>query len=344
MNDDTPLRCDVFRLPTAHPADTAALSALIAAGTIRAEDIQAIFGKTEGNGCVNDFTRAYAVRPCGTGSPPPSPAPRKRSANASPWSCPAAPRAACRPICWSSPSPRTAPIAHGTAPPSLAIGTAFTRPFRPEEIGRMPQIEATAQAVIAAMEKARITRREDVHYVQVKCPLLTSERVADAASRGQTVATADTYKSMGYSRGASALGVALALAGNRPRRARGQRDLPAARSMVRPRQHLRRHRADEQRGHRAGQQRALGQRGGHRAPGDAGCRRPAGRHRRADRCRPATAGQLDDAAEARSWRSWPRPIHPPPERFAARGTSCWTTATSTPPAMPAPWLAACLPG
>ena len=94
---------------------------------------------------------------------------------------------------------------------SLAIGTAFTRPFQPEEIGRSTQIEATAEAVTAAMAQAGITRPEDVHYVQVKCPLLTGDRVAQAAARGHTVVTTDTYKSMGYSRGASALGVALAL-------------------------------------------------------------------------------------------------------------------------------------
>ncbi len=47
--------------------------------------------------------------------------------------------------------------------------------------------------------------------MQVKCPLLTSERIAEAHTRGQMVATEDTYASMGLSRGASALGVGLAL-------------------------------------------------------------------------------------------------------------------------------------
>jgi cyanuric acid amidohydrolase len=94
---------------------------------------------------------------------------------------------------------------------SLAIGTGYTREFSPEEIGRTPQIEATADAVAAAMAQAGITRAEDVHYVQVKCPLLTGDRVVDAATRQETVATTDTYKSMAYSRGASALGVALGL-------------------------------------------------------------------------------------------------------------------------------------
>jgi cyanuric acid amidohydrolase len=101
--------------------------------------------------------------------------------------------------------------AGATPAPSLAIGTAFTRTFQPEEIGRTAQIEATAEAVATAMAQAGITRPEDVHYVQVKCPLLTGERVTQAGARGRPVVTTDTYKSMSYSRGASALGVALAL-------------------------------------------------------------------------------------------------------------------------------------
>ena len=94
---------------------------------------------------------------------------------------------------------------------ALAIGRAFTRDFLPEEIGRHEQVEETAAAVRRAMTSARIEDAADVHYVQVKCPLLTSLRVSDAARRGQTVVTAETYKSMAYSRGASALGVAGAL-------------------------------------------------------------------------------------------------------------------------------------
>jgi len=50
-----------------------------------------------------------------------------------------------------------------------------------------------------------------VHFVQIKCPLLTKERIEEAERRGVTVATDDTYHSMALSRAASALGVALAL-------------------------------------------------------------------------------------------------------------------------------------
>src|SRR4029077_19954841 len=59
---------------------------------------------------------------------------------------------------------------------ALAIGAARTDPLRPEEIGRAPQAIATAAAVRAAMECAAIADPSDVHWVQVKCPLLTSER------------------------------------------------------------------------------------------------------------------------------------------------------------------------
>jgi cyanuric acid amidohydrolase len=93
----------------------------------------------------------------------------------------------------------------------LSIGIAQTRDFLPEEIGRSAQVVETAGAVRAAMADAGIDDVGDVHFVQVKCPLLTSDRVGEARSRGQTTATSSAYGSMGYSRGASALGVAAAL-------------------------------------------------------------------------------------------------------------------------------------
>jgi cyanuric acid amidohydrolase len=202
-------RCLVFRVPTAHPADITGVLDLIATGAVAAADIRAIFGKTEGNGCVNDFTRAYAVTALQTGL---------------------APLLGCAPsevgdqvaLVMSGGtegglSPHLLVFAATEAAPdvkpgrSLAIGTAFTRDFLPEEIGRMAQIEATAEAVASAMAQAGVTDPEDVHYVQIKCPLLTANRALAAAARGQSVVTGDNYASMGYSRGASALGVALAL-------------------------------------------------------------------------------------------------------------------------------------
>jgi cyanuric acid amidohydrolase len=103
------------------------------------------------------------------------------------------------------------PTAGGASEPRLAIGVGLTRAFRPEEIGRHAQVAATAEAVTAAMKDAGIAAPGDVHFVQIKCPLLTRERIEEAGRRGATTATDDTYHSMAMSRGASALGVALAL-------------------------------------------------------------------------------------------------------------------------------------
>ena len=202
-------RTRVLRLPTAGPQDTAPLAAAIAAGDVDARSIVAIVGKTEGNGCVNDFTRGYATLAL-------------KLLLAESLSCPLAEiekRVAivmsggtegglsphllifCREEV-SSPAP---------AGPRLAIGVGLTRPFKPEEIGRAAQIEDTATAVTLALRDAGISGPSDVHFVQIKCPLLTKERIEEAARRGAVTATADTYHSMALSRGASALGVALAL-------------------------------------------------------------------------------------------------------------------------------------
>src|SRR3954471_6895690 len=165
-------------------ADMCGLTALIAAGTVQAADIRATLGKTEGNGCVNEFTRAYAVSAF-------------QNMLAGPLGCtPAEVGHRIALVMFGGTEGGLSPhflvfaVSAADAEPgfSLAIGTGVTRPFRPEEPGRMAQIEATAEAVAAAIAQAAMTRPEDVHYVQVKCPLMTGDDLADAAARDPTVA------------------------------------------------------------------------------------------------------------------------------------------------------------
>lgn len=199
-------RAKVLRLPTAGPQDTAPLAAAIDRGEVDPATIVAIIGKTEGNGCVNDFTRGYATLAL-------------KLLLAERLKCPMAEVEARVAIVMSGGtegglSPHLLVFCRETATaaasgPRLAIG--LTRPFKPEEIGRAAQIAATAEAVAAATKDAGIAAAADVHFVQIKCPLLTKERIEEAERRGATVATDDTYHSMALSRGASALGVALAL-------------------------------------------------------------------------------------------------------------------------------------
>jgi len=200
-------QCRVDLVPMDHPGDVGALAALFDRGEIEPGNVVAILGKTEGNGCVNDFTRGYAVTVlksllAGRLGVSPDEAGNRVSMIMSGGT-------------EGGLSPHflvfSVAEADAAATPALAIGAAFTRDLKPEEIGTLAQVEATAQAVRAAMGKASLADPDAVHFVQIKCPLLTNARIAEAAGRGFAVMTEDTYHSMGLSRGASALGVAIAL-------------------------------------------------------------------------------------------------------------------------------------
>lgn len=199
------MKAIVERLPMRDPADLSALKAAFSTGRLDPHGIVAILAKTEGNGCVNDFTRGYATL-----------AMKMALAEATGLALDEIGARVAFVMSGGtegglSPHMIVFAIAADSANPSLgekrlAIGVGLTREFKPSEIGRQAQITETAAAVKSAMDKAGIIDPADVHYVQVKCPLLTAER-----AQGQDVVCVDTYESMGYSRGASALGVALAL-------------------------------------------------------------------------------------------------------------------------------------
>lgn len=202
-------KVDVFRVRSNNPGDLQGVQALIDRGALVPTDIVAVMGKTEGNGCVNDHTRDFAATSWGHFL-----SPYLRCTSAA-----VAQRVA---LVMSGGaegvlSPhftvfaRRQVSAPGHSDKRLVVGIAHTRDFLPEEVGRQAQIEATAAATRAAMADAGITDCDDVHFVQVKCPLLTATKVQAALARGIGPVTHDAYESMGFSRGASALGVAVAL-------------------------------------------------------------------------------------------------------------------------------------
>jgi cyanuric acid amidohydrolase len=192
----------VHRISASAPNDASGLEEAIASGRIDPSGIVAILGKTEGNGNVNDFTRGYATQTLMLTLE------KYLGAKA-------------QEVCLvMSGGTEGAMAPHWTVfervdgdgkGPALAIGRAHTPVIRPEQLGRLTQVDQVAAGVKAAMADAQITDPADIHFVQIKCPLLTAQRIADAQTRGQKVATHDTLKSMGLSRGASSLGVAVAL-------------------------------------------------------------------------------------------------------------------------------------
>ncbi|HMK81015.1 MAG TPA: ring-opening amidohydrolase [Xanthobacteraceae bacterium] len=196
----------VHRISAAAPDDTRGIEQAIDDGHIDPAGIVAILGKTEGNGNVNDFTRGFATHAL------------TLMLDKHLWSH-------ARDVCLVMSGGTEGAMAphwvvlertegsgeHAASGRALAIGRAHTTALRPEQIGRPAQVDLVAAGVRAAMANAEISDPADVHFVQIKCPLLTAQRIKDAQARRESVATRETLKSMGLSRAASALGVAVAL-------------------------------------------------------------------------------------------------------------------------------------
>jgi len=196
----------VHRISAASPDDVSGIEAAIAAGRMDPTGVIAVLGKTEGNGLVNDFSRGFALSALTALFRRHLPAERAAE------------------ICIVMSGGTEGGMAphwvvferaegegEGVGQPSLAIGRAHTAALPPEHLGRMAQVDMVAAAVKVAMANAGIDDVASVHFVQVKCPLLTMQRIEEAEARGAPVVARDTLKSMGLSRAASALGVAVAL-------------------------------------------------------------------------------------------------------------------------------------
>jgi cyanuric acid amidohydrolase len=206
--------CDVFKFPMASPDDMSGLEARLAEGPVRAQDIVGIIAKTEGNGRVNDFSRPLAHR-CFSDT-------IARWAKLTPAETERQVAFVMSGGCEGIISPhatvftrRRVDRAPGPAK-RFSVAMASTRELLPEELGGEVQVRLVADAVRQAMASAEIGSTDDVHYVQVKCPLLTTGRINSAKQRGKRVVTEDTTRSLGFSNGASAFGIAVGLGEVKP--------------------------------------------------------------------------------------------------------------------------------
>jgi cyanuric acid amidohydrolase len=192
-------RLAIHRLSMAHPGDLSALAALLDDGTLRAGDIRAVIGKTEGNGGLNDFTRGFFTQTLMLLLSSHTGEPANLLAARTPCVLSGGTEGALSPhyLVFST-TDEAAPGQHG-----LALGTAFSPRTPTRDIGRLAQVDAVADAVEAAMRAAGIARPEDVVLVQVKAPA--------AQSPDPDARTQDAKLLMALSRAAAALGVAIAL-------------------------------------------------------------------------------------------------------------------------------------
>jgi cyanuric acid amidohydrolase len=192
---------NVHRISASAPDDVSGIEAAISSGRIDPRGVIAILAKTEGNGLVNDFSRGYATATLTAlfeRHLPESEAARICYVMSGGTEGGMAPH-------WVVFERRENRTEQG---PALAIGRAHTPPLPFENLGRVQQVEQVAAGVRAAMQDASISDPRDVHFVQIKCPLLTAQRIEQSE---HAVVTRDTLKSMGLSRAASSLGAAVAL-------------------------------------------------------------------------------------------------------------------------------------
>ena len=193
------MNVNLYKIPQSSPDDVSGLDALLQSGAVDPAHIIAILGKTEGNGCVNDFTRGFATQTL-----------RAYLGEKIGMS-------AAKQIVYIMSggtegvlSPhlnvftRQASLPESSPHWGLVMGISRTRTFSPEEVGSLVMIETVAAAVQSALNEAGLVP-ENVHFVQIKCPLVQASQAKQAGSRRSS------YQSMAYSRAASALGVAIAL-------------------------------------------------------------------------------------------------------------------------------------
>src|SRR2546428_9361015 len=209
--EEGPMKIGVHKVAMAAPNDVSGLAALIDSGEVDSGEVVALIGKTEGNGGANDFTRGYATlsyqlllgKHLGM-------SPEKVGARvAFVWS--GGTEGVLSPHATVFTRSAMTERSGGSAGPRLALAVEATRDIAAEEGGTVAQVREVAAAVRRCLQAAEIRGPADVHYVQVKGPLLTPASIAAADRRGAKLVTHDPNGSKVYARGATALGVALGL-------------------------------------------------------------------------------------------------------------------------------------
>ncbi|KAI1842851.1 hypothetical protein JX265_002612 [Neoarthrinium moseri] len=164
---------NILKFGVSSPADVTPIQGLLRAGYDPSQ-VLALIGKSEGNGCVNDFSRTLSAMV---------------------WE-PMLPKDSVTVFSGGTEgviSPHVTFLVkeHGGANTGLLATVGRTRKLDPHEIGTADHAREVA--------------------VLVKCPLLTTNKLQEIRAAGKTPPTSDTYQSMAKSRYASAVGVAVAL-------------------------------------------------------------------------------------------------------------------------------------
>ncbi len=200
-------RAQVFVHEMAHPEDCTGLADDLAQGRLRAQDIRAVFIKTEGNGLDNDWSRPLALRALAA----------HLSARAEGDA--GAPMRVVSGGCEGMLTPHMTVLAVADAPPTagdiasagpaLAIGNHLSDPLPATALGREAHGLRVRQAVDAACADAGLAH-DEVVSVQVLSPWMGRDLLA-AAPAGSSLVAHSAHASKPAIRAAAALGAGLAL-------------------------------------------------------------------------------------------------------------------------------------
>ncbi len=184
----------LLRIPMNDPADVPVdLGSFLPDGhDVRC--VRAVVVKSEGNGCVNDFSRSLAARAWQERIPS---AVTVVSGGTEGVLSPHAT------LLYEEASKADG---HG----DLVVGVGRTPTIGWAEIGTAFQAQAVSQAVADIRDDLEVASA-DVAFVLVKCPLLTQDRIEQVKAAGREPGPKEPYESMAASRAASALGTAHAL-------------------------------------------------------------------------------------------------------------------------------------
>lgn len=165
----------ILKFPTSSPADTTPLTSLEESG-FDTKQILGIVGKTEGNGCVNDFSRTLSSHA---------------------WDA-VIPKDAISIFSGGTEgvlSPHVSTILKSDKVTGLIAAVSRSRVLEPWEVGTPNHVRSVAETIRSMLAVERI-EPGDVQFVLIKCPLLTSSKVAAIQNSGRTPVTTDTYESM----------------------------------------------------------------------------------------------------------------------------------------------------
>lgn len=182
---------NLLKFPVASPADTSPLQGLKKAGYDPSQ-ILAVVGKSEGNGCVNDFSRTLSTLV---------------------WE-PLIPSDTVTVFSGGTEgvlSPHVTFFVKENRPTGLRASVSHTLILRPWEIGTAGHAKEVESTIGKMMKDGGITNKADIKLVLIKCPLLTSAKIEEVKAMGKVPPTTDTYESMALSRRASAIGIGIAM-------------------------------------------------------------------------------------------------------------------------------------